>query len=150
MFLVFLPCLCLGACWLIDGDNGIVYESPRDVSDNFEMSSRGVDAVVRWRIDESGAWHREGTLRFPTLRAGKDDTYGSWKVDLNDDMASEVKVDGRNLSCGVVEHVKIGAALVAEIDHSDEEIRETRTLFPALSATAFLEHVALRNESEAG
>lgn len=64
-------------------------------------------------------------------------------------MASEVKVDGRNLSCGVVEHVKIGAALVTEIDHGDEEIRETRTLFPALSATAFLEHVALRNESGA-
>ena len=149
MFLVFLPCLCLGAGWLIDGDRGIVCESPRGVGDHFEMSSRGVDAVVRWRIDESGAWHREGVLRFPTLRAGKDDTYGSWKVDLNDDMASEVKVDGRNLSCGVVEHVKIGAALVTEIDHGDEEIRETRTLFPALSATAFLEHVALRNESGA-
>lgn len=83
MFLVFLPCLCLGAGWLIDGDRGIVCESPRGVGDHFEMSS-GVDAVVRWRIDESGAWHREGVLRFPTLRAGKDDTYGSWKVDLND------------------------------------------------------------------
>ena len=146
LLLLVLPCLCL-AGWTIDGDRGIAYESPRGVSDHFEMSSRGVDAVVWWKIDESGAWHREGVLRFPALRAGKDDTYGSWKADLADDVASEIKVDGHNLSHGAVGRVKIGAVLVAEIDHSDERIHETRTLFPALSAAAFLEHVVLRNES---
>ena len=146
LILGVLPCFCF-AGWTIDGDRGIAYESPRGVNDHFEMSARGVDAVVRWKIDERGTWHREGVLRFPTLRAGKDDTYGSWKVELADDVLSEVKVDGHRLSHGAVECVKIGAALVAEIDHSDERVHETRTLFPALSANAFLEHVALRNES---
>ena len=136
---------CHGAGWALDGESGIVFEAPRGLKDHFEMSSRGVDAVVRWEVGESGVWRRKGVLRFPTLRAGKDDTYGSWKVDLADDLADEVEVDGRSLSRGMVARVKIGAALVAEIEHGEERIHETRTLFPSLSATAFLETVVLSN-----
>ena len=57
------PCLCL-AGWTIDGDRGIVYESPRGVSDQCEMSSRGVDAVVRCRDTKS---HGIGDLNVRSL-----------------------------------------------------------------------------------
>ena len=133
-FLTILPCLCFGAGWSIDGDRGIAMESPRGVGDHFEMSARGIDAVVRWKVSESGVWQREGEMRFPTLRDEKDDTYGSWRVRFPDDVASEVRVNGRGFSPGSVLCVRIGASLVAEIDHGDEGIREMRTIFPALSA----------------
>ena len=143
-----MPFFCHGAGWQIDGDCGIVCESPRGMGDSFEMSSRGVDAVVRWNVSKCGVWHRDGEMRFPTLRAGKDDTYGSWEVKFEDDVASEVKIDGCAMSPGAVLRVRIGAALVAEIDHGDDGMYETRVLFPALSATAFLESVVLSNASE--
>ena len=148
-FLTILPCLCFGAGWSIDGDRGIAMESPRGVGDHFEMSARGIDAVVRWKVSESGVWQREGEMRFPTLRDEKDDTYGSWRVRFPDDVASEVRVNGRGFSPGSVLCVRIGASLVAEIDHGDEGIREMRTIFPALSASALIEEVVLTNESDA-
>ena len=146
--LFFIPCLGLGGEWKLEGKNGIVRMSPRGISDHFEMSSRGVDAVVRWGVSQDGVWERDGKIRFPTLRVGKDDTHGSWMVELADDLASEIKVDGRMISRGTVESVNIGAALRVDIIHAEEGIHETRTLYPALSATALLEQIVLRNEKK--
>ena len=140
---------CPGAEWKIDGDMGIVREAPRGVSDSFEMSSRGVDAVVKWGVAADGAWRRTAKVRFPTLRTERDDTYGCWEISVPDDAAAEARIDGRELSRGTVSRVKIGPALVAEVDHRKEGLAETRTLFPAATATAFLESVELRNMGDA-
>lgn len=57
--------------WSLTDDGGIVRLLPEETSDHFEMSSRGVDAIVEWSVTAEGAWKRRGQIRFPTLREAK-------------------------------------------------------------------------------
>ena len=63
--------------WSLTDDGGIALLLPGETSDHFEMSSRGVDAIVEWSVTAEGVWKRRGQIRFPTLRDAKDNTYGS-------------------------------------------------------------------------
>lgn len=131
--------------WLLATD-GISSPSPKAFADHFEMSSRMVDAIVEYKVSDAGVWSRGGQIRFPVLRAGKDDTYGSWKVPMMPQ--AEVKVDRRALSPGVVQDVRIGPALSVIICHADEGIQVRRDIFPAQTACALLERIAISNMTE--
>ena len=134
--------------WSLTDDGGIVRLLPEETSDHFEMSSRGVDAIVEWSVTAEGAWKRRGQIRFPTLREAKDDTYGSWCVPFGEGDATAVAVNGRRLSPGRVARVGIRHVLAVEIDHPDEGLREVRAIFPASTARAMLELVCLSNRSD--
>ena len=134
--------------WVLGADGGIVRLSPRRIADHFEMSSRGVDAIVEWAVSDEGVWCRKGHIRFPTLRDGKDNTYGSWCVPFKADNPDDVRVNGRALSVGRVSSVILRETLAVRIDHPDEGLQEAREIYPALTARAFLERIVLSNRSD--
>lgn len=134
--------------WSLATDGGIVRLSPRRIADHFEMSSRGVDAIVEWAVSDEGVWCRKGHIRFPTLRDGKDNTYGSWCVPFKADNPDDVRVNGRAFSPGRVSSVAVRETLAVHIDHPDEGLREMRELYPSLTARAFLECIVLSNRSD--
>lgn len=135
--------------WRIAADGGIERINPEALADHYEMSSRGVDAIVNWSVDTAGRWGRVGRIRFPTLRDAKDDTHGSCEIHFPNDGADVVMVDGVALSPGRVKAVRIRHALEVEIDHAAEGLVEIRTIYPSLTARAFLERVQLTNRAGA-
>ncbi len=137
----------LAAGWTLAADGGIERLNPGEMSDHYEMSARGVDAIVEWSVSATGAWSRVGVIRFPTLRGPKDDTHDSWAIRFDDDSGKDVKVDGRALSRGTVVRVAIRETLKVEIGHPDEGLSEVREVFPALNARALLERVTIENVS---
>lgn len=102
-----------GQRWEIGPDAGIVWKPGNDIphEDHIEMSGERMAFVLRWNIDESGAFHSERSLVFPLLRTVPNNTHASLMYRMATDIPSLLGVNSLVLQSERVEKVSLDGVL---------------------------------------
>lgn len=102
-----------GQRWEIVPDAGIVWKPGNDIphEDHIEMSDERMAFVLRWNIDESGAFHSERSLVFPLLRTVPNNTHASLMYRMATDIPSLLGVNSLVLQSERVEKVSLDGVL---------------------------------------
>ena len=102
-----------GQRWEIVPDAGIVWKPGHDIphEDHIEMSGERMAFVLRWNIDESGAFHSERSLVFPLLRTVPNNTHASLMYRMATDIPSLLGVNSLVLQSERVEKVSLDGVL---------------------------------------
>ena len=102
-----------GQRWEIVPDAGIVWKPGNYIphEDHIEMSGELMAFVLRWNIDESGAFHSERSLVFPLLRTVPNNTHASLMYRMATDIPSLLGVNGLVLQSERVEKVSLDGVL---------------------------------------
>lgn len=98
LFLLFCTGLGLpvaGQRWQIDPDGGIVWRPGNDTPhrDHLEMTGEQISTVLRWVVDDRGAFRVERSLIFPLLRVRPNDTHASLMCRVATDIPSLLAVN---------------------------------------------------------
>lgn len=168
----FLSCCLLvlavvpayGQRWQIGTDrHHIVWRPGADIphEDCVEMTGETTSLVLRWGVDERGAFREERSIVFPLLRTVPNDTHASLVFRMATDIPSLLSVDGFALQSEKVEQVlfdgvlevrsawRIGRSklgLVSDMG-SEPAVVMTRTIFPSRTLPLTCERYVLRNSS---
>ena len=154
--------------WTLDPQGGIVWQPQGDIphKDHLEMTGEQISAVLRWAVDERGAFHVERSLVFPLLRVKPDDTHASLMCRVATDIPSLLAVNtsavGFNASALQFERVEkmlfdgtlrvqslwsfngVGAGY-DEVESPAPVLAMERTIFPSPTQPALCERYLLRN-----
>ena len=128
-------------------------------ADHIEMSGERMAVVLRWGVDERGAFRAERSLVFPMLRTLPNDTHGSLMYRMATDIPSLLGVDGLVLQAERVERVAIDGAVevrsrwglgrtnvgAARRTEPVPAATMTRTIFPSCRLPMLCERYVLRN-----
>ncbi len=136
--------------WQIAEDGGIVWNLRQDAllphNDHMAMSGQSVDMILEWNIDAEGVFHANRVVRWPMLRTTPDNTHASLQQKLGDDVVPRPSVNGKALSSGYTQSVRIHGALTVTSRH-DEGIDITRTIFTTVQSPAVIDLFRLTNWS---
>lgn len=103
--------------WTILSDQSIrwdVKSSDLPHRDHIEMTGASISCVLRWGIDESGAFSEERSLVFPLLRTLPNDTHASLNHRTAVDVPSLLSIDGLALRNENVTRVRINGMVEVE------------------------------------
>lgn len=151
-----------GQRWEIDPLGGISWQPGNDDiphADHIEMSGEQMAFVLRWEVNEQGAFSGERSLVFPLLRTIPNDTHASLMYRMATDIPSLLGVNGMVLKSEHVEKVSINGMLTVQSTwavgrknigsgrHTDPVpvISMTRTLFPSPTRPLMCERYKLCN-----
>lgn len=171
LFLLFCTGLGLpvaGQRWQIDPDGGIAWRPGNDTPhrDHLEMTGEQISTVLRWVVDDRGAFRVERSLIFPLLRVRPNDTHASLMCRVATDIPSLLAVNtsasGFNASALQFERVEkividgtvrvfsqwsfnaVGAGY-EEVEHPAPVLAMERTIFPSPTQPALCERYLIRN-----
>lgn len=157
-----------GQRWQIDPNGGIVWRPGNDTphKDHLEMTGEQISTVLRWSVDEQGAFHAERSLVFPLLRVRPNDTHASLMCRMATNIPSLLAVNtsavGFNASALQYERVEkvvldgtvrvfsqwsfnaVGAGY-EEVENPAPVLAMERTIFPSPTHAALCERYLLRN-----
>ena len=150
-----------GQRWEIDPDGGIVWRPGDDIphADHIEMSGEQMAFVLRWGVDERGAYFGERSLVFPLLRTVPNDTHASLMYRMATDIPSLLGVNGLVLQAERVQKVSIDGMLQvqstwglgrknvgsARQTEPVPAVAMTRTIFPSPTLPLMCERYVLCN-----
>ena len=109
------------------------------------MTGEATSLVLRWGVDERGAFREERSLVFPLLRTVPNDTHASLVFRMATDIPSLLSVDGFALQSETVEQVRFDGVMEVRStwrtgrsklglvsDYASEPaVTMTRTIFPS-------------------
>ena len=153
-----------GQRWQIGTDQRhIVWRPGADLphEDCVEMTGETTSLVLRWGVDERGAFCEERSLVFPLLRTVPNDTHASLVFRMATDIPSLLSVDGFALQSETVEQVRFDGVMEVRSawrtgrsklglvsDYASEPaVTMTRTIFPSRTLPLTCERYVLRNGS---
>jgi hypothetical protein len=171
--LILLLCAGLGVPaagqrWQIDPAGSIVWIPGDDTphKDHLEMTGEHISAVLRWSVDDRGAFHAERSLVFPLLRVRPNDTHASLMCRIATDIPSLLAVNtsavGFNASALQFERVEkiildgtfrvfsrwsfnaVGAGY-EEVENPTPVLAVERTIFPSPTQPLLCERYLIRN-----
>ncbi len=148
--------------WMLaDGGRAIVWRPSGDIPhyDHLEMTGEKVSIVLRWGVDEDGAFRCERSLVFPALRKIPDDTHASLVWRTSADIPSALSVEGMSLDREKVTEVRFDGTLSVTslwnvgwtrsgADRKagyEPEIKMVRTFFPSSGKLLACERYELMN-----
>ncbi len=148
--------------WSILPDHqGIIWDARTGLphEDHLEMSGEKVSCVLRWGVEQSGAFHGEKSLVFPLLRTIPNNTHASMNFRIDTDIPSLLAVNGRSLIKEQTESVRINGLVEVQSLFSKANdfigvgagqtetacVRLTRTIFPSTTLPAVYERCVIRN-----
>ena len=154
-----------GQRWQLESDGqGIVWEVGENIphDDHIEMTGEMMSLVMRWGVNEKGAFHGERSLVFPLMRTIPNNTHASLMYRVATDIPSLLGVNGLVLQAEKVEKVKLDGALIVEsLWHIGKKntgsarkaaptpvLKMTRTIFPSRYLPMMCERYTLRNITE--
>ncbi len=129
--------------------------------DHIEMSGEQVAFVLRWGVNEAGAFTLERSLVFPLLRTLPNDTHASLLQRMAVDIPSLLSVNGMALKAEHVTAVKLDGTMIVESDWSVGKknigsgkntkpvpaVKMKRTIFPSTTLPLMCERYELCNIS---
>ena len=149
-----------GRRWILRGGNqGVLWNPGQDIPhyDHIEMSGSKTAVVLRWGVNETGAFECERSLVFPLLRTLPNDTHASLVRRNNFDVASLILIDNQGIRDEEVISVRVNGDVEVKSrwafcsperqGSSDRLLEMTRTVFPAMDKPAVCEIYALKNNS---
>lgn len=152
--------------WQMSSDNGGLVWTPSEQTlphaDHIEMSGEQVAVVLRWGVDQSGAFNSERSLVFPMLRTVPNNTHASLMHRVATDVPSLISVGGLAMKNEQVNQVEINGAVkvksILSVGKSNigsgrgttptPAIEMERTIFPTVDKAAMCEIYTLRNISD--
>lgn len=154
---IFLCLFCLSALavqadnrWSINPDGSITWQvTPDDAhQDHIEMSGLKISAVMRYGVDDQGAFTLDRSMVWPMLRTIPNDTYGSLMRRFNWNIPEMIGIDGKGIHKEKVESITLnGTILVNSLCESADggKVALTRILFPSTDKPSFCEKYILCN-----
>lgn len=150
--LLLVPFSFLSAAnrWVINREGGITWQVDGRIphKDHIEMSGLKVSTVLRYGVDETGAFVLNRNVIWPMLRTKPNNTHASLMRYFAWDVTEMVDVDGRSLPGEKVKRISLDGTMVVESEYSisnKKKLKLTRVLFPSVSAPAFCEKYVLQN-----
>ena len=146
-------------------DGGIVWNPTEQTlphADHIEMSGEQMAVVLRWGVDQSGAFESERSLVFPMLRTVPNNTHASLMHRIATDVPSLISVGGLAMKNEQVSQVAINGAVrvksIFSVGKSNigsgrgttptPTIEMERVIFPTVDKAAMCEIYTLKNISD--
>ena len=139
--------------WKINSDGSIswIVNGSLPHSDHIEMSGLKVSTVLRYGVDDAGAFHLSRGMVWPLLRTVPNNTHASLmrRVDLN--VVEMISVNGRSLTGEQVKEINLKGLMTVRSEFNlpgKGKLELTRILFPSVSKPAFCEKYTLTNKGD--
>lgn len=119
-------------------------------NDHIEMSGLKVSTVVRYGIDENGAFKLNRSMIWPMLRTIPNDTHGSLMRRFEWDVMDMISVNHKNMEKEKVTDITLNGLITVNSEFSapgteEGALKLTRILFPSVSHPMFCESYTLKN-----
>lgn len=142
--------------WTIGNDGAITWAvKPGDKahSDHLEMSGQKISVVLRYGVDDSGAFHLNRSLVFPMLRLKPNKTQNNLKQRFDVNIPALVTIDDLNMTDEKVNSVKFDGIMTVESSFShvqrrkkiDDAVRVRRVLYPSPNDAFYCEEYTFTN-----
>ncbi|RHK38379.1 hypothetical protein DW069_04920 [Bacteroides thetaiotaomicron] len=158
LYIILLCFLCLSLSeiqaenrWNINPDGSITWKlREKDAhQDHIEMSGLKISAVIRYGVDEKGAFTLDRSMIWPMLRTVPNNTHASLMRRFSWNIPEMITVNGQCLRNEKVESITLkGSITVNSTYHGNGgKVALTRILFPSTDKPAFCEKYVLRNDN---
>ena len=141
--------------WSLQSDGSIQWSDFSEKSiphaDHIEASGEQVSTVLRYGVDETGAFTLSRSVVWPMLRTIPNNTHASLMRRFDVNLLSYFTVDGAPLSGEKVERVSLNGFLTVQSRYSlanGGALQAERKLFPSTKGPFVVERLILRNASE--
>ncbi len=120
--------------------------------DHIEMSGEQISVVIRYGVDEDGAFVLERSFVWPMLRTIPNNTHASLMRRFGWDVMSDmITVNTRRIDQEKVNKITLEGIMIVESElsaHQNGNLQLTRYLFPSTTEAAYGEKYVLRNVGE--
>ncbi|WP_125039591.1 hypothetical protein [Bacteroides faecalis] len=135
--------------WRINPNGSITWNPQKGEThqDHIEMSGLKVSSVIRYGVDEKGAFTVNRSIVWPMLRTIPNNTHASLTRRFAWNIPDMISVNGQSLQSEKVENVTLnGMITVNSVFKANRgNVALTRILFPSTDKPAFCEKYVLRN-----
>lgn len=158
ILLTFFCFTCLSAFsyndnsrWFINDAGGITWSIDADVphNDHIEMSGEQISVVLRYGVDQEGAFVLERSFVWPMLRTIPNNTHASLMRRLGWDVVADmILVNARKINQEKTNNVTLNGTMIVKSEltaHSGGILALTRHLFPSTKEAAYCEKYVLKN-----
>ena len=134
--------------WSIQPDGGIEWKVQGAHNDHIEMSGQLVSTVLRYGVNQEGAFYVDRSVVWPTLRTIPNDTHASLTSHFADDIVRHICINGEVLQGEKVDNIYLKGLMRVESHFDYQKLTLTRTLFPSVDKRSFCEQYQLTNQGE--
>lgn len=158
IFLLLHTCLFAqnGDRWSIQEDGSIqwtIEKSNTPHADHLEMSGQMLSVVLRYGVDQEGAFHLNRSLVFPMLRMKPNKTQSNLKQRFDISIPALITVEDKSLTNEKVKEITFDGMLKVESSFSyisgrslvNDGIKMIRQLFPSTLSPFYCEEYTLEN-----
>ncbi len=142
--------------WTIGNDGAInwtIKNGDKAHSDHLEMSGQKMSVVLRYGVDDAGAFHLNRSLVFPMLRMKPNKTQNNLKQRFDVNIPALVTIDDLNMTDEKVSSVKFDGIMTVESSFShvqrrkkiDDAVRLKRVLYPSPNDAFYCEEYTFTN-----
>ena len=156
LFLSAMSLICVNSQnrWEINNSGGITWnlDSLLPHYDHIEMSGEQISIVLRYGVNESGAFVLDRSFVWPMLRTIPNNTHASLMRRFGWDVVSDMMiVNTRRVAEEKVKSITLNGVMVVESDlaaHQNGKLVLKRYLFPSTTEAAYAEKYVLTNVGE--
>ena len=140
--------------WEINKTRGITWNIDSRIPhyDHIEMSGEQISVVLRYGVNENGAFVLERSFVWPMLRTIPNNTHASLMRRFGWDIISDmVTVNTRRINQEKVKSITLDGIMIVESDltaHHNGKLQLTRYMFPSTTEAAYVEKYVLKNVGE--
>lgn len=153
--LLWISCMSLSAAnrWVINPAGGITWQIDEKIphEDHIEMSGLKVSTVLRYGVNEKGAFMLNRSMIWPMLRTIPNNTHASLMRRFAWNITDMVEVNGQSLQNEKVTAITLNGTMQVQSEFKFSgkgKLELTRILFPSTSNPAFCEKYSLKNTGE--
>jgi hypothetical protein len=135
--------------WQIQADGSLNWKPDHRLPhyDHIEMTGEQTSAIIRYGVDEKGAFTSSRTLVWPMLKKKGDGVRDHLKRDFSADLLSHVHLNGLPLQDEKVTSIQLDGTLRVQ-SWFKAGLECTRTLFPSNRLPFYIERFELRNSTK--
>ena len=157
LLLTFIILCCLTATaanrWAINADGGITWTVNGNLphEDHIEMSGLKMSTVLRYGVDEKGAFILNRSVVWPMLRTIPNDTRASLTRRFGWNVANMIEVNEQTLQNEKVSDITLNGTMIVHSTFAlprDGQVELTRIIFPSTSKPVLCEKYILKNLGE--
>ena len=140
--------------WAINKTGGITWNIDSRIPhyDHIEMSGEQISVVLRYGVDEEGAFVLERSFVWPLLRTIPNNTHASLMRRFGWDVVRDmITVNARRINQEKVNHITLDGLMIVDSElsaHQNGKLHLTRYLFPSTTEAAYGEKYVLKNVGE--
>ena len=140
--------------WEINKTGGITWKVDSSIPhhDHIEMSGEQISVVLRYGVDEAGAFVLERSFVWPMLRTIPNNTHASLMRRFGWDVVSDmITVNTRRIHQEKVNKISLDGVMMVDSElsaHQNGKLHLARYLFPSTTEAAYGEKYVLKNVGE--